>query len=119
MKRFFPLEFLKFYKKTAHQISNSAQAVEPMVALDAELLLGPASPAKLTTENLHEYAQAIEGSTLPTTIRDFIGIARALAVRFIWVDAYCIVQDSDDNKHTEIGNMGEIYKKFILDHHWF
>jgi hypothetical protein len=75
---------------------------------------GQPQPAKLTTDNLHEYAQAIEESNLPTTIRDFIGIARALGVRFIWVDAYCILQDSDDDKHREIGNMGEIYKNSFL-----
>jgi hypothetical protein len=75
---------------------------------------GQPQPAKLTTENHHEYAQAIEESDLPPTIRDFIGIARALGVRFIWVDAYCILQDSDDDKQGEIGNMGEIYKHSFL-----
>ncbi|OAL23377.1 hypothetical protein AYO22_06427 [Fonsecaea multimorphosa] len=75
---------------------------------------GQLQPAKLTTENHHEYAQAIEESNLPPTIRDFIGIARALGVRFIWVDAYCILQDSDDDKQREIGNMGEIYKHSFL-----
>src|SRR6202012_1165021 len=59
------------------------------------------------------YAQAIDEVKLQAIIQGFLGIARALGVRFVWVDAYCILQDNDDNKHREVRNMGEIYKNSL------
>ena len=75
---------------------------------------GKDQPAQLTSKNLGKYLDGIEESTLPITIQDFIGIARALNVRFVWVDAYCILQDSVEDKHKEISSMNEVYKSSFL-----
>jgi len=35
-------------------------------------------------------------------------------MRYLWVDAYCILQDSEEDKSREIGNMNHIYKSSFL-----
>lgn len=51
---------------------------------------------------------------MPRTIRDSISVIRALGIRYLWVDAYCILQDSEEDKQREIGNMNQIYKTSFL-----
>lgn len=48
----------------------------------------------------------IPEAKLPQTHRDAIQVARWLDVRYIWIDALCIIQDDDkENKMKEIGRM--------------
>ena len=47
--------------------------------------------------------------TLPQTIQDAITTTRKLGLRFLWVDALCILQDSMSDKDVEITRMGQIY----------
>ncbi|KAI4602584.1 hypothetical protein KJ359_007799 [Pestalotiopsis sp. 9143b] len=46
---------------------------------------------------------------LPRTIRDAIYLADAVGVKYLWVDALCIIQDDDDSKGVYISRMGQIY----------
>lgn len=56
---------------------------------------GGASFVRTTTANLHEHLHGIELNTLPQVFRDFIVVARWFQVQFVWIDAFCIIQDSD------------------------
>lgn len=48
----------------------------------------------------------IPEANLPQTHRDVIQVARWLNVRYVWIDALCIIQDDDkENKMKEIGCM--------------
>ncbi|KAJ8488470.1 hypothetical protein ONZ45_g13937 [Pleurotus djamor] len=52
----------------------------------------------------------LDSSILPATISDSILFCRELAVtRFLWVDAICMIQDSDEDKRVQIGVMELIY----------
>jgi hypothetical protein len=46
---------------------------------------------------------------LPKTFRDAIVIARKLNIRYLWIDACCIVQDSLADWENESAKMGYIY----------
>ncbi|EIW52293.1 HET-domain-containing protein [Trametes versicolor FP-101664 SS1] len=70
---------------------------------------GEDQPFKTTVSNLSAYEQGIDPARLPATIRDAIHVTHALGFHF-WVDALCIVQDSDANKRHEIGRMHLIYR---------
>ena len=48
-------------------------------------------------------------SVLPATIRDAIRLARDLGLRFIWIDAFCILQDCELDKNAELRKMQDIY----------
>jgi Heterokaryon incompatibility protein (HET) len=65
----------------------------------------------LSTSNIYEWClHGLPYPSLPRTIRDAIVITRKLGLRFVWIDALCIIQDSDLDKSREIERMGAIYQ---------
>jgi hypothetical protein len=50
----------------------------------------------------------------PPTLRDAIVITRALSIKYIWIDALCIKQDSPQDWATEAAKMGEVYSGALL-----
>ena len=44
------------------------------------------------------------------TIKDAIKVVRAIGMRYLWVDALCIIQDSDADKNREISGMDGVYR---------
>lgn len=48
-------------------------------------------------------------SKFPLTLRDGIAVTRGLGLRYLWIDALCIVQDDDDDKDNEIPQMRQIF----------
>ncbi|KAK0649864.1 heterokaryon incompatibility protein-domain-containing protein [Cercophora newfieldiana] len=59
--------------------------------------------------NEADLAQQIDTETLGKTIQDAITMTRDLGLRYLWVDALCILQDSPQDKATEIKKMARIY----------
>ncbi|KAI1401712.1 heterokaryon incompatibility protein-domain-containing protein [Hypoxylon fuscum] len=47
-------------------------------------------------------------SNLPETIENAISVSKELGVRYLWIDRYCIPQDSE-KKAEQLGNMHKIY----------
>jgi len=71
---------------------------------------GPSSEnLKTTNENLHQHSQGIEMESLPGAIRDAVVVCRALSIRYLWVDALCIVQDDEEEWRRESETMGDVY----------
>ncbi|VUC37104.1 unnamed protein product [Clonostachys rosea] len=66
---------------------------------------------KLTRETFSSFLQEIPLESLPQTFQDAIRLARALGLSFIWIDALCIIQDSEGHTDwlTESGRMNLIY----------
>ena len=54
--------------------------------------------------------QGLTMSEFPNTIREAVSITHSLALRYLWIDALCIIQDSDEDKVRQIGMMGQIYQ---------
>jgi hypothetical protein len=71
---------------------------------------GGDQPTKLHMHNLSAYLTAIDESTLPRTTLDAVKVTRSVGVRFLWIDAYCIIQDNENDKLREINRMDEVYK---------
>lgn len=51
---------------------------------------------------------------VPKSIQDAICITKELLIPFLWVDALCVIQDSDEDKSVQISNMGGIYSNSIV-----
>lgn len=68
----------------------------------------------LLKDRLVPYYNRIKESELPQTVRDAVLMARSLDRRYLWVDAYCIVQDDHRDKAHEIGRMHRIFENALL-----
>ncbi|KAL8299189.1 hypothetical protein RB594_008449 [Gaeumannomyces avenae] len=67
---------------------------------------------KTNRANLHERLEkGMRLSTLPRTLQDLIIVTQQLGLRYLWIDALCIVQDDPDESRRELGRMGEIYQR--------
>jgi hypothetical protein len=51
---------------------------------------------------------------LPQTISDAMEVTRAIGLRYLWVDALCILQDNVEHKARNIADMGAIYSNATL-----
>jgi Heterokaryon incompatibility protein (HET) len=78
---------------------------------------GKTTAVKTEEANLGDRCREIQCSTLPKTIQDAIYITRKLRFQYLWVDALCIIQDSEDGEDwaTESAKMGRIYGDSFLN----
>ena len=68
----------------------------------------------LTTLTMNDMLSGVATSTLPATIQDAVIVTRKLGLRYLWVDALCIFQDSTSDKDVEIAKMDQIYQNARL-----
>lgn len=85
----------------------SAGERAPYVALS--YCWGPDRNIRLLSAGTEEYYRGIPSEILPRTISDAITITRKSGVRYLWVDALCIMQDSEQDLKHELSYMGDIY----------
>ncbi|KAF0315687.1 tol protein-like protein [Colletotrichum asianum] len=52
---------------------------------------------------------------LSRTIEDACTFTKGMGTQYLWVDALCIVQDSDADKAVQIGKMADIYANALLN----
>lgn len=65
----------------------------------------------ITTEaNLEKRKQPIPWETIPKTFQDAMTLTHRLDIRYIWIDAVCIIQDSKSDWTSEAKKMANIYE---------
>lgn len=67
-----------------------------------------------TTQNIAKRLDSIPLISLPALLSDAILTARELGFEYIWVDALCIIQDSEDDWACEASKMLEYYSQADL-----
>ncbi|KAJ0337764.1 hypothetical protein COL154_013004 [Colletotrichum chrysophilum] len=89
---------------------ESSQPVQPSyVALS--YCCGGDQRVKLRQVNIDKWRKGLPYEDLPQTIKDAITATLNFGLSHLWVDALCIIQDSDDDKAQEISRMGDIYEQ--------
>jgi hypothetical protein len=68
----------------------------------------------ITTRITLENPSIVDWTLIPATIMDAVLVTRSLGIRYLWVDALCIVQDDEVDKAEEIKRMGAIYKSATI-----
>ncbi|KAF2124326.1 HET-domain-containing protein [Dothidotthia symphoricarpi CBS 119687] len=89
------------------RIYSSAAELEPYAALS--YCWGQGQNLRLLSTNRDKFHSGISLSLLPRTIADAITITRRMGVKYLWVDALCILQDSVEDLEKELSCMGDIY----------
>ncbi|KAH0498520.1 hypothetical protein TgHK011_005772 [Trichoderma gracile] len=67
-----------------------------------------------TRHNLQARRDGILLETLPMTFQDAIDMTRRLGVRYLWIDALCIIQEDEEDWLKEAPQMATIYENAYL-----
>lgn len=73
-----------------------------------------ATQTKTKRHSLADMMLEIPFHSCSKVIQDLITVARFLQLRFLWVDAVCIIQDDQADWETEALSMGDIYRHALL-----
>ncbi|KAK0482437.1 heterokaryon incompatibility protein-domain-containing protein [Armillaria novae-zelandiae] len=92
-------------------VSNGMEA--PYAVLS--YVWGETQPHCTTTLNLESYIDGIPLRLIPKTITDAITVAQKLGLRYLWVDAFCIIQDSKEDKAREIVQIRRIFHDAVSE----
>lgn len=88
---------------------NTQGVHEPYTALS--YVWGGDQPERTTTENIARYArEGLDMENTPQTIKDAIRATHELGIRYLWIDSYCIIQNSPEDKANELPQMRRIYQ---------
>lgn len=68
-------------------------------------LWGSANLLRTTSSNVAEFLENIPINTIPKSWLDAIVVLRRMGLKYLWIDAMCIVQDSMEDKTIEITKM--------------
>ena len=71
---------------------------------------GGPQPSTLTRATIAEMQQALPLNDLPNSLQDAIWWTHRLGLRYLWIDALCIIQDDELDKAREITAMDSIYR---------
>jgi len=64
---------------------------------------------KTTAENFLLMQESLDYNSLPKTIQDAILVTRQIGLRYLWIDALCIIQDSQTDIAYWINRMDSVY----------
>ena len=76
---------------------------------------GTSQPLRLTTSTLDRLQKGFALAELPPTFQDAIMVTRALGIKFLWIDALCIIQDSIVDWQHEATLMSQVYSNSICN----
>lgn len=76
---------------------------------------GPPGSQTLMTrmDNIDKNTHHLNLEALSKTIQDAIAFTRKLGIRYLWVDALCIIQDSPADKESAIDSVGQITEMLL------
>ncbi|KAK4196348.1 heterokaryon incompatibility protein-domain-containing protein [Triangularia verruculosa] len=95
------------------RLTDRQNAMGPYAALS--YCWGPeATQLRTLKSNLAEHATGINICTMPATLRDAVTATRNLGLRYLWIDALCIIQDDTPDWLREAPQMGLIYQNAHL-----
>lgn len=93
----------------------SSQSVRLVLSVDPEDIYvalshcwGQSIPLVTTSKNISSSQLEIT-SKLPKTFADAVRVTRRLGIRYLWIDALCIIQDDPDDWLRESATMASVY----------
>jgi len=70
---------------------------------------GSGNPIKLLGCLVTEFQRGIQIDSLPCTLQEAVYVSRGLGLKYVWIDALCIIQDSPEDWNHESAQMADIY----------
>lgn len=75
--------------------------------------LGGSSYVKLISANLESLRQEIPTSVLPRTFQEALHVTRRLGCGLLWIDSFCVLQDSLSDWRKESSGMADIHSNAV------
>ncbi|KAF2654439.1 HET-domain-containing protein [Lophiostoma macrostomum CBS 122681] len=75
---------------------------------------GKAPTYTLTLSSLNDFISGVTVQGFPKTIRDAIQFTRDIGIKWLWIDALCIIQDCPDDWNRESLKMCDVYQNSHL-----
>jgi hypothetical protein len=69
---------------------------------------------RLTCPTFDQFRLSMPYEALPRTIQGAVTVTRKLGIQWLWVDALCILQDSEDDWKHETALMSDVYQNSLL-----
>jgi hypothetical protein len=98
--------------KARPQISSASEASRYVALSYCWGSSGP--PLKTEKHSLKQRLRGIPIHTMPPCFRDAIEVIRAIGLRYLWIDALCIIQDDPQDWQVESGSMFDIFSNAFL-----
>ncbi|KAK4198190.1 HET-domain-containing protein [Triangularia verruculosa] len=67
-----------------------------------------------TKDNVRLHRDQIPYAKLPATLKDAVCICKKLGMKYLWIDALCIIQDCSSDVVDEVAKMAMVYHKAWL-----
>lgn len=64
-----------------------------------------------TKQTLGDLSERIPLLELPQSLQDAVFVTRQMGIRYLWVDALCIIQDCEQDKDEQTQHMEVIYQR--------
>ncbi|KAI0164353.1 HET-domain-containing protein [Hypoxylon sp. FL1284] len=111
-----PARLIEISDDETAQLVETSDQVGRYVALSYCWGENPEENRITTVQNIQMrlLAGSLPRDELPGAIRDGLAVAEQLGIKYIWVDAFCIIQDDQDDKNEELSKMGQYYKNSYL-----
>ncbi|EFQ36147.1 heterokaryon incompatibility protein [Colletotrichum graminicola M1.001] len=93
-------------------VDTASMMVSPYVALS--YCWGESNHLLTTEKNFQDMTTGIYVAEFPQTIRDAVEVTRRLNLKYLWVDAICIIQDSALDWEVESAKMASVYHNAYL-----
>ncbi|KAK4455314.1 hypothetical protein QBC34DRAFT_481428 [Podospora aff. communis PSN243] len=90
-------------------VTGTPEAIGLRLCLTENLGPGGEQDHKCTAANIATYQNLIPLDEQPATVRDAARVCMGMGLRYLWIDALCIVQDDPHDKRVEIAKMPSIY----------
>ncbi|KAK1251748.1 hypothetical protein MKX07_007227 [Trichoderma sp. CBMAI-0711] len=88
---------------------------KPQPYLALSYCWGRKAPSLVTTKSNYAHLKcSIPINSLPKLYRDAVRLAQVLGVKYIWIDALCIIQDDLDDWERESQMMADIFRNSLV-----
>ncbi len=67
-----------------------------------------------TSKNYRSFQGGIDRDTVPILFQDAASIAHRLNIRYLWIDAMCIIQDSRSDWEEQVAKMADIFENAAI-----
>ena len=101
--------------KQGVRLIESSTLSEPSPFLTLSHCWGQGNMVVTTKERYERFKQNMDINSLPATFVDAITLTRRLGYRYLWIDTFCIIQDSFEDWQIEAVRLGSYYQYCILN----